>query len=106
MAGLDSRVYIAGLVSRVCPGGTKYSSVDSLGGPQFWGTVNSVTKPNPLTFAALDVYVLYHQHTEREGLGTLGAPLCRLQEYQQSQWDIAVVTRSIVASSYFKGGGG
>ena len=31
MVGLDSRVYIAELVSRVCPGG--YSAVDSLGGP-------------------------------------------------------------------------
>ena len=32
MAGLDSRVCIAGLVSRVCPRGTKYSAVNRLGG--------------------------------------------------------------------------
>ena len=31
---------MAGLVSRVCPGGTKYSAVDSPGGP------DSVTGPN------------------------------------------------------------
>ena len=31
MAGLDSRVCIAGLVSRVYPGGTKYGAVDSPG---------------------------------------------------------------------------
>ena len=37
MAGLDSSVCMAGLVSRVCPEGTKYGAVDSLGGPQFWG---------------------------------------------------------------------
>ena len=39
----------------------------------------------PPTSAALDV--LHHQHAESEGLGTLGAPPCRLQECQQSQWD-------------------
>ena len=35
MAGLDYvyRVCIAGLVSRDCPGGTKYGAVDSPGGP-------------------------------------------------------------------------
>ena len=32
MAGLDSRVCMAGLVSRVCPGETKYGTVDSPGG--------------------------------------------------------------------------
>ena len=43
MAGLHSRVCMAGLVSRVCPGGggggggTKYGAVDSPGGQQFWG---------------------------------------------------------------------
>ena len=37
MAGLDYRVCMAGFVSRVCTGGTKYSAVDSPGGPQFWG---------------------------------------------------------------------
>ena len=46
MAGLDSRVCMAGLVSRICPGGgggggggTKYGvvHVDSPGGPHFWG---------------------------------------------------------------------
>ena len=33
MAGLDSRMCMAGFVSRVCPGGTKYGAVDSPGGP-------------------------------------------------------------------------
>ena len=43
MAELDSTVCIAGLVSRVCSGGggggggAKYGTVDSPGGPQFWG---------------------------------------------------------------------
>ena len=31
MAGLDSRVCMAELISRVCPGGTKCSTVDSPG---------------------------------------------------------------------------
>ena len=42
MAGLDSRVW---LVSRIYPGETKYGAVDSPGGPQFWGTVDSVIAP-------------------------------------------------------------
>ena len=36
---------MAGLVSRICPGGTKYGAVDSPGGPHFRGTVDSVTVP-------------------------------------------------------------
>ena len=46
MAGLDSRVCMVGLV---CPEETKYGALDSPGGegdggPQFWGTVDSVTR--------------------------------------------------------------
>ena len=39
LAGLVSRVYMAGLDSRVrvCPRRTKYDAVDSPGVPQFWG---------------------------------------------------------------------
>ena len=41
---------MAGLVSRVCPGGTKYSAVDSLamGDHNFGGTVDSVTDHAPV----------------------------------------------------------
>ena len=46
-ARLDSRVCMAGLVSRVCPGGTKYyyGAVDSPGGGGGGGggTIDSVT---------------------------------------------------------------
>ena len=36
MAGLDSRVCMAGLISRVCPGETKCSVVDSPGDHKLW----------------------------------------------------------------------
>ena len=37
MAGLDSKVCMAGLISRVCPGGTKCGAVDSPGDHSFRG---------------------------------------------------------------------
>ena len=41
LKGLYGRIRLQGLygklVSKVCPGGTKYSAVDSPGGPRFWG---------------------------------------------------------------------
>ena len=36
-AWLDSRVCMAGLISRVCPGGTKCGAVDSSGDHSFGG---------------------------------------------------------------------
>ena len=47
MAGLDSRVCMAGLVSRVSPGGTKYTAQWAVRGDHnFGGTVNSMTPPS------------------------------------------------------------